>query len=138
LASQTADPMEKECIIVKSKPLRALLIICGTISLALGIIGIVIPVLPTTPFLLLAAACYARSSDRFYNWLMGNRVFGSYIRNYREGRGIPVRVKAMAITFLWATIFVSIFFLESFLVRAILLIIAILVTLHIAMIKTLH
>ena len=130
--------MEKKETIVKSKPQRVLLIICGTISLALGIIGIVIPVLPTTPFLLLAAACYARSSEKFYNWLMGNRVFGSYIRNYREGRGIPLKVKAIAITFLWATILLSMFFMESFFVRITLLIIAILVTLHISMIKTLH
>ncbi len=138
MASQIVEPMKKECAIVKSRALRALLITCGTISLALGIIGIVIPVLPTTPFLLLAAACYVRGSKKFYNWLMCNRVFGSYIQNYRDGRGIPARVKVIAITFLWATILVSIFFVESFFLQMTLLIIAIAVTLHISMIKTLH
>jgi uncharacterized membrane protein YbaN (DUF454 family) len=130
--------MEKKETIVKSKPQRVLLIICGTISLALGIIGIAIPVLPTTPFLLLAAACYARSSERFYNWLMSNRVFGSYIRNYREGRGIPVRVKAMAITFLWATILVSMYLVENTVMRVVLPIISIAVTAHILSLKTMQ
>jgi hypothetical protein len=130
--------MEKKETIVKSKPQRVLLIICGTISLALGIIGIVIPVLPTTPFLLLAAACYARSSERFYNWLMSNRVFGSYIRNYREGRGIPASVKAMAITFLWAAILVSMYLMENTVMRVALFIIAIAVTAHILSLKTLQ
>ena len=130
--------MEKKETIVKSKPQRVLLIICGTISLALGIIGIVIPVLPTTPFLLLAAACYARSSEKFYNWLMCNRIFGSYIRNYREGRGIPVRVKAMAITFLWATILVSMYLVENTVMRVVLPIISIAVTAHILSLKTMQ
>lgn len=62
---------------------RILLIVCGTLSLALGILGIFLPVLPTTPFLLLAAACYARSSKRFYHWLMNTPWCGEYIHNYR-------------------------------------------------------
>ena len=61
-----------------SKLIRPILIILGTIFLAIGIIGILIPLLPTTPFLLLAAACYARGSNRFYNWLLCNKFFGNY------------------------------------------------------------
>lgn len=108
----------------------------GTLFVALGIIGIFLPVLPTTPFLLLAAACYARSSDRFYNGLMSNRVFGNYIRNYREGRGVPVKVKIVSITFLWASISISMLLVVfDILLRLILLVIAIAVTLHIASIR---
>jgi len=70
---------------------RKLLIIAGTISTAIGIIGIFVPILPTTPFLLLAAACYLRSSPRFYHWLVNNRFFGIYVRNYLQGRGMPLK-----------------------------------------------
>jgi hypothetical protein len=70
---------------------RPLLIASGTICVALGILGIFVPVLPTTPFLLLAAFFYARSSERFHQWLLGNHWFGQYIRNYQQGRGIALR-----------------------------------------------
>jgi uncharacterized membrane protein YbaN (DUF454 family) len=69
--------------------IRILLVIAGTLFVGLGIIGIFIPVLPTTPFLLLAAACYARSSRKFHEWLLNNRWFGDYIRNYLQGKGFP-------------------------------------------------
>ena len=84
-----------------NKYVRGLLIILGTISVLLGLIGIILPLLPTTPFLLLGAAIYAKSSDKFYNWLVENKLFGSYIKNYREGKGIPIRVKISAISFLF-------------------------------------
>ena len=114
---------------------RQLLIAAGTLSLAVGIIGIAVPVLPTTPFLLLAAGCYLRSSPRFYNWLMTNRLFGAYIRNYIEGRGIPVKVKLFIIILLWAAIGVSIWLTANLTVTVILLIIAAGVTLHIIFIR---
>lgn len=117
--------------------MRGVLIVSGSVSVGLGVIGIFIPILPTTPFLLLAAGCYARSSDRFYAWLLGNRLFGSYIRNYREGRGIPLLVKIAVIALLWATILFSAFMVVSTAyVQAILVIIATAVTTHIIMIKT--
>jgi len=115
---------------------RSVLVFTGTLSVLLGIMGIFLPILPTTPFLLLAAACYARSSDRFYNGLINNRVFGSYIRNYREGRGVPFRVKMISITFLCSAISFSILFAVSdVIIRLILIVIAIAVTLHIASIR---
>ena len=114
---------------------RQLLIAAGTLSLAVGIIGIAVPVLPTTPFLLLAAGCYLRSSPRFYNWLMTNRLFGAYIRNYIEGRGIPVKVKLFIIILLWAAIGVSIWLTANLTVTVTLLIIAAGVTLHIIFIR---
>lgn len=83
---------------------KPLLIACGTLCVLLAVFGIVLPLLPTTPFLLLAAFCYARSSQRFYDRLMGNRWFGAYLRNYREGRGIPLRQKLSSLALLWLTI----------------------------------
>lgn len=76
----------------------------GTISLGLGIIGIVTPVLPTTPFLLLTAACYARGSRRFYIWLMNHRWFGPYIYKWRIEKKIPLRIKMYAISMIILTI----------------------------------
>ncbi len=97
-----------------------------------------VPLLPTTPLLLLAAICYARSSPRFYNWLMTNRWCGEYIRNYRAGRGIPRKQKVLTILLLWLTIGYAVWFVVSlWWVRLILGGIAVGVTLHLIMIKTL-
>ena len=116
---------------------KTLLITAGTICVVLGTLGVFVPVLPTTPFLLLAAACYARSSHRFYQWLISNRIFGRYIRNYREGKGIPLRTKVVALTLLWLTIGYSAFFvLDSLIVRLLLLAIAVGVTFHLVLAKT--
>lgn len=88
--------------------------------------------LPTTPFLLLAAALYARSSERFYRWLLGQRYLGAYIRDYREGRGIPVRVKVVTLALLWITIGISaIFVVDSLTVRLSLMAVAVGVTVHV-------
>jgi uncharacterized membrane protein YbaN (DUF454 family) len=114
---------------------RQLLLAAGTLSLAVGIAGIIIPLLPTTPFLLLAAGCYLRSSPRFYNWLMSNRWLGAYIRNYIEGKGIPIKVKLFIIALLWVTIGISIWLVAKTIVTVILLIIAAGVTLHIIFIR---
>ncbi len=128
----------KQMNTIKERFVRGILFAAGSFFLGLGIIGIVIPLLPTTPFLLLAAACYARSSKRFYNWLLNNKLFGSYIRNYQEGKGIPLKVKRLSILFLWLTIGITTyFFVNLLLVRIILIIIAIGVTIHILTIKTL-
>jgi uncharacterized membrane protein YbaN (DUF454 family) len=115
---------------------RQLLLAAGTLSLAVGLVGIAVPVLPTTPFLLLAAGCYLRSSPRFYNWLMGSRFLGNYIRNYIEGKGIPLKVKLFIIILLWATISLSIWLVANTVVTVVLLAVAIGVTLHIIFIRT--
>jgi hypothetical protein len=81
----------------------------GLISLVLGIIGIFLPLLPTTPFLLLSAALFARSSTRLYMWLMHHKTFGKYIRSYREDKSIPLRVKIVALVMLWSTMLFAIF-----------------------------
>jgi len=121
------------------RAIRFILMIFGTIFLILGIIGIFLPLLPTTPFLLIAVACYSRSSQRFYNWMMHNRWLGPYLQNYYEKKGVPIKVKVGAIIFLWGTILISIILFVSFLLfEILLLIIAILVSLHIVSIKTLQ
>lgn len=91
--------------------------------------------LPTTPFLLLSAACYARSSGRFYRWLTTNRLFGKYIRDYREKRGVPKRVKILSLTFLWITILISVFLINKTVVFILLPLIAAAVTVHILRIR---
>ncbi len=118
---------------------RALLIAGGSISVGLGVLGIVLPILPTTPFLLLAAWCYARSSDRFYHWLMNHRLWGSYLRDYTSGKGIPAKVKMSALSLLWLAILSSaLFATDKLWLRLLLVGIAIAVSAHILMIKTRH
>jgi uncharacterized membrane protein YbaN (DUF454 family) len=98
------------------KLVRTLWLIVGTICVVLGAIGIVLPVLPTTPFLLAAAACYYKSSPRMHRWLLNNRWFGEYIRNYKEGRGLTMKTKITALTMLWITIgFSTVFMLNRLL-----------------------
>ena len=110
---------------------------CGTLCVALGVMGMFLPILPTTPFLLLAAVCYARSSRRFYDLLLTNRWCGDYIRNYREGRGIPRQQKVLTIALLWLTIGASALFAVSlWWVRLLLFGIATGVTIHLLRIKT--
>jgi len=113
------------------------LILVGHFSAAVGILGILIPLLPTTPFLLLAAACYARSSERFYNWLINNKWLGNYIKNYREKKIIPLKVKVLSLSLLWIIIGFSIFFVVNiFLLRVILILIVIGVSIHVLSFRT--
>ena len=87
----------------RSPLVKGLLVAVGTMSVGLGVLGILLPVLPTTPFLLLAAACYAHSSERFYVGLLTNRYFGGYIRDWREKRGLTLATKLWIIFVLAAT-----------------------------------
>lgn len=123
----------------KQRVIRALLLVAGTISLMLGAIGVVLPILPTTPFLLLSAACYLRSSEHMHKWLLGNRWFGQYIKNYQEGRGIPLKTKMLAMTVLWVAIIYSAFVaLDEILVaQVVLLLIALGVSVHLIRLPTL-
>jgi len=93
-----------------SPTVRLAFLTLGTLFVALGIAGAFLPVLPTTPFMLLAAACYARASTRFYNWLLNNRLFGPTILEWRRYRSIPYRVKWTAIVLMAATLSISILF----------------------------
>jgi len=136
---QPNPELDAEEGLVSNRFLRGLLIILGTLSLGLGIIGIVLPLLPTTPLLLLAAVCYSKSSTRLNNWLLNHRLFGYYIRNYREGQGLPLKVKAKAIAFMWTTILVTIiFFVENIHLQGILIVIPFLVTIYLMHLPTLR
>jgi uncharacterized membrane protein YbaN (DUF454 family) len=111
---------------------RALLIAGGTLCVGLGVLGIFLPLLPTTVFLLLAAACYARSSERFYLKLINNPVLGAYIRNSREGRGMRRRDKAITLALLWIGIGATmIWTVEAIWLRLLLFGIASGVTIHV-------
>ena len=114
------------------------LVSVGILSVTLGTVGIVVPLLPTTPLLLLAAACFVRSSDRLYGWLIGHRLFGSYIQNYREHRAVTWQTKVFTLVLLWITIgYSALAVLSSWVIRAILLVIALAVTAHVLSLKTL-
>ncbi len=117
---------------------KILLLTIGTLSMALGIAGIFLPLLPTTPFLLLAAACFCRSSERLYRWLIGHRILGTYIRSYREYRAVSLRAKVFAIVLLWSTIGFSAIWVVPVLIGKVLLIgIAMGVTIHLLSMRTL-
>lgn len=90
---------------------RWLFLVLGTISLILGVIGIFVPLLPTTPFLLLTAYLYFRGSPGAYNWLIGHKQLGPYIINYREKKIIPKRVKIYSIALMWVCVLNSVFFI---------------------------
>jgi uncharacterized membrane protein YbaN (DUF454 family) len=122
----------------EQKIVRALCFAAGTVSLAVGTIGIVLPILPTTPLLLLALACYCRSSERMTKWVLTNKYFGNYIRRYREGKGIPIKTKIVALAALWITISYSAFFIVNrwWIVQLILFAIATAVSIHLIRLPT--
>ncbi|NMA67862.1 MAG: DUF454 domain-containing protein [Desulfitobacterium sp.] len=116
---------------------KPVLIVLGTIFVVLGFIGMFLPVLPTTPFLLLAAACYMRSSEKLYNKLIENRYFGSYIKDYYEERGIPLHGKIMAMVIMWPSLICSIvFFIDFFWAKVAVGIVGVLVSAYILSLKT--
>jgi uncharacterized protein len=128
----------------KHKLAKGLWLVAGLICLSFGVLGIVLPILPTTPFLLATAACFCKSSDRMYSWLLNNRLFGSYIRNYKEGKGLGLKTKITTLSFLWVTIGISIvFFLEGLLpsnlvfpIQIAMLAIAVIVSVHVLSLPT--
>jgi uncharacterized membrane protein YbaN (DUF454 family) len=115
---------------------RIILLACGIFFLLLSILGMFLPVLPTTPFLLLASFCFARSSKRINDWLLSNRWFGSYIRNYREGNGITLRHKLITISLLWITIGYTAWIVSFWWLKLILVCIVFGVSYHLIRIKT--
>lgn len=112
-------------------------LISGILLVAIGVIGFFLPVLPTTIFLILASACFVKSSPRANEWLRNHKVLGMYIKNYQDKTGLTIRAKIFNITFLWVMILLSAFYFTSeFYIRIILILIAIGVTIHLLMIKT--
>lgn len=112
--------------------MRFLLIVIGFISLALAIIGLLVPLLPTTPFLLLSSACFLRSSETLYKWLINHKIFGRYLWLYLKYHAVPLHTKIIALCMLWLSIGYSVFYVaEMSWHRVFLLIIAVCVTVHI-------
>lgn len=113
------------------------LILSGHLSLSLGIAGIFLPVLPTTPFLLLSAACYVKSSEKLYNWLINHKLLGIYIKQYIKYKAVTVKTKTVSIALLWTVLGATvIFFIDINWLKLLLLCIAIAVTIHILHLKT--
>ncbi|MBU2492421.1 MAG: YbaN family protein [Bacteroidetes bacterium] len=122
-----------------NKFIRIIFIAAGWIFVGLGIIGIFLPVMPTTIFLIIAAACFARSSEKFYNQLLNNKYLGKYIRDYLENKGMPLRAKIIAIIMINTVIGYSAFFaVETYWVKILLLIIAVSLTVYLISLKTLY
>ena len=111
-------------------------IIAGSLALGLGILGIFLPLLPTVPFLLLAASCYVKGSPRLYQWLISHPYFGKIIREYKEDKTIPRMTKTYTILLLWISIGVSIFVISILWVRILLVFVAIGVSIHILSFKS--
>lgn len=117
--------------------LRWLLLLGGTLSLGIGAPGTVVPGLPTTPFVLLAAACYLRSSERLYRWLITNRVFGPVLETWRTHRGMTLRAKLVTLTLVWLTLgSAALFLAESLFMKLVLIGIASVKTVFLARIRT--
>lgn len=123
----------------KTVMFKVLLVITGSLSLGVGVVGIFVPGLPTTVFLLGAAACYVRSSDRLYNWLLGHKVLGTYINNYRKYKAMPLKSKIVALIMMWAMIGLSAgIFIENVTVKTIVVFAGLIGTVAILMVKTLR
>ncbi|MEG1578829.1 MAG: YbaN family protein [Oscillospiraceae bacterium] len=112
-----------------------ILLICGFLSLLIGSIGLLLPILPTTPFVLVSAACFAGSSPRLYQKLLCNKYFGEFVDNYQNKTGVTRAVKVRGLVFLWVTLSVSALLFSATHVRLILLAVGICVSLHILLLK---
>ncbi len=118
--------------------MKVFYVIIGSIALALGVLGIFLPILPTTPFLLLAAALYFRGSPELYEWLIRQKHLGPYILNFRENKAIPLRAKIISVTLIWTTILYCVFFIAPFfLLKILLILLAIGISWHILSFRTL-
>ncbi|MCJ2533065.1 MAG: YbaN family protein [Candidatus Thermoplasmatota archaeon] len=126
-----------EVEVARNRFARLLWTTAGTLSLAVGVVGIILPVLPTTPFVLIAAACYLRGSKRMYDKLVKNRYFGGYLRDYMEGRGMSKRATIVSMSSLWILILLSVVFATNdLIIRAVLIVVAIAVTIHLLRLRT--
>ena len=118
--------------------MKIILTILGIVFLILGIVGIFLPVLPTTPFLLLSAWIFFRTSPQLYDWLINQKYLGTYIRNFREKRAIPLHAKIISTAMIWITLTYCTIFIASYLwMKLLFLILAIVISTHILSYKTL-
>jgi uncharacterized membrane protein YbaN (DUF454 family) len=115
----------------KNKAVKIFLLFVGWLSVVLGVIGIFLPVMPTTPFLLLAAACFMRTSPKFYHWLVGHPRLGKYLVYYLEGKGIPLKAKVYTIATMAISMSVTCYFVPVTAVKVLLPLVGVLVALYI-------
>ncbi len=133
----TPTEREKTPQKAESATVRWLLRAAGILAVIIGVVALLVPILPTTPFLLLAAACFIRSSDRFYEWLINHRWLGPPVKNYRERGGATLRIKAASIATLWCSVvFSSVFVVRTWTARSILAAVVLGVTVHLLTLKT--
>jgi len=118
------------------EPKKILFFSLGVILVAIGAVGVFLPVLPTTPFILAAAACFSKSSKRAEKWISNNRYFGSYIENYKNKVGVPIDVKRNSLIFLWIALIISAIYINKLYMYIILAIVGICVSAHILLFKT--
>ncbi len=117
---------------------RIFLVTLGLAAVVLGVIGIFLPLLPTTPFLLLAAWCFVRSSRRLHDWLLGHRILGKYIHHYLVYHAVPLRAKIVAVSLLWVTLVVSMLLVRQAHLVILLAVVGAAVTIHILTLATLR
>lgn len=110
---------------------KYVLLTLGSMALALGVVGIFIPILPTTPFLLITSYCYLRSSRKLHNWLINHPVLGRYLKDYLEHRAIPRKVKVVALGTLWPSLVLSIFLIPLLPVKILMAVVGTIVSFHI-------
>jgi len=115
---------------------RIVLIVCGFLALAIGFVGVILPVLPTTPFVLLAAICFSAGHNKIGDWLRKNRIFGPYIENYRTKQGLSIPRKIASIFFVWAGLTISMVMVRTVWAYALLGAVGVGITIHLLMIKT--
>lgn len=123
---------------IRAASMKILLNVIGCIAVFLAVLGVFLPLLPTTPFLLLASACFVRGSDRMHRWLRYHPVFGEYLRNFEDKRALPRRAKVVSLLLLWPSMTYSIYLVKPMLLRIMLLGIAVSVTFMILRMKTLE
>ena len=129
--------MPRSVKISRHRSVRYTLLAIGWLSVCLGVAGIFLPVLPTTPFLLLAAACFMRSSQRFYLWLVNHPKLGPWIADYLEGHGIPRKAKIYTLCLMWSSIALSCYLVPSPWARIFMLTSAVCVSIYLLRLKTL-
>ena len=131
--------MVRETGRVGEKTLKVIYNIIGTISLMFAFIGVVLPIIPTTPFVLLSAACYYKGSERLHSWLSHNEIFGPIIRDYEEHGGMRKATKIKALTMMWAAVLTSaLLILDTLTMRALVVLIAVIGTVSMLRIKTIE
>lgn len=114
-------------------------LIIGAISLLIGVVGLFLPIVPTTPLILLSAWCFFRSSPRIYEWVVSNERFGPTVKNFQEGRGITKATKIKAVIMMWLTISLTVYFyIRNYFIIALLYTISISVTIYLYRLPTIR